>query len=260
MLESSSRASFDASKLVRILSQLVATERHVTHEHFSERLGRLIDFSGSIALSEAHSGRSKSDADASGNPGDDQTPISSQSASDRFLRARAAMVKNLIKRFVPPETHASIEEVMRSPFEEITEKSQAFPPYQAFYHAQQNEMAARVNRLQSDIREIAYGCSSEIATLAALDQALGDAIAARTRKFYAVIPQLLAKRFAQLQSADQTCDENAADAWLQVGGGYDQFCREMRDVLLAELDTRLQPVLGLVETIIEAEKDKVSHD
>ena len=43
-----------ASRLVRFLAELVDTNTTITHKHFTERLGQLIDFSDSVALSAAH--------------------------------------------------------------------------------------------------------------------------------------------------------------------------------------------------------------
>jgi hypothetical protein len=48
-------------------------------------------------------------------------------------------------------------------------------------------------------------------------------------------------------SATQQTDQPAL--WLQAGGWLAHFCQELHTVLLAELDLRLQPTLGLVEAL-----------
>lgn len=246
MLEPSFRASFGASKLIRYLSDLVNTDYHVAHVHFSERVGRLIDFSGSIALSEAHLRPPRQT--------DNANPAAQAGSSERFLRGRAAIVKNIIRCFVVPNRQGDGLDIARSPVEESTEKAQDFPPYHAFYVTQQLEMRARVNHLHGELRQLAFQGAAPLAALAALDQALGEAIATRTRQFYAVIPQLLAKRFEQIQQASQA-PAGEAVSWSAAGGGFDQFCREMQTVLLAELEIRLQPVLGLTEAMNDAQKE-----
>jgi hypothetical protein len=37
--------------------------------------------------------------------------------------------------------------------------------------------------------------------------------------------------------------------WMQPGGWLANFCRELQGVLLAELDLRLQPTVGLIEAL-----------
>ena len=73
--------------------------------------------------------------------------------------------------------------------------------------------------------------------LATLDAALDQMLSARASRLWLAGPQLMARRFEQLRQGGAE-----PDTWL------DEFGREMQQTQLAELDARLQPVLGLIET------------
>jgi hypothetical protein len=104
------------------------------------------------------------------------------------------------------------------------------------------------------VRESVSGFSPALAQLAALDTALGDPISAHTRRIFAVVPRLLQKRFEFLieqyrqASAGNQREQNL---WHQT---HAQFRSDMQGLLLAEIDTRLLPVLGLIEALDEHEE------
>jgi len=241
MTQNPPQLSLNASRLVRFLSDLAVSNVEISHEHFSERLGSLIDLSGSIKLSEAHSKLSRLAFEL--------TTDSTETVKASFLRVRASIVQSIIKSFIPGGPPSRI----RLPKPKVggsTEKTVAYEPYLKFYVAHQIDIHSRVQSLQSQVREAVSGLSPELAQLSALDAAVGDALAVRSRDFFAIVPRLLEKRFKQLHDEQQQ-DANNPDSWLQAGGGLEQFCSEMRGLLLAELEVRLQPVLGLVEAVNE---------
>ncbi|MBY0463914.1 MAG: DUF3348 domain-containing protein, partial [Burkholderiales bacterium] len=74
-------------------------------------------------------------------------------------------------------------------------------------------------------------------------------LGAREQKLLASLPLLLEQRFEQVCRADATVDEPAHS--VQPTGDATQgvalFLRDMRALLLAELDMRMQPARGLVD-------------
>ena len=67
----------------------------------------------------------------------------------------------------------------------------------------------------------------------------------------ATLPSLMEKRFNQLRKAylhTQPADDKPA-LWMQPGAWLARFCTELQTVLLAELDLRLQPAVGLLEAL-----------
>ena len=87
--------------------------------------------------------------------------------------------------------------------------------------------------------------SSQLARLSALDSALGDPLGSWSRQCFAAAPSLLGKRFIQLH---RQCCSTAGETgnWPLLLQG---FCTEMRETLLAEIDARLLPALGLIEAV-----------
>jgi hypothetical protein len=115
-----------------------------------------------------------------------------------------------------------------------------YEPYRRHYVAQQREMELRVGPLRAQLRaELALGAPNQ-RQLAALDAAFDDTLAEREARLLASVPLLLSKRFAHLRRVHEA---PASPAWLAT------FSHEVQTVLLAELDLRLQPALGLLEAL-----------
>ena len=78
-----------------------------------------------------------------------------------------------------------------------------------------------------------------------IDGALQAALADRERALLAGIPHLLERRFEALRRS--ATDD--APAWMLPGGWLASFRAELLALLEAELELRLQPVTGLMETL-----------
>lgn len=109
----------------------------------------------------------------------------------------------------------------------------------------QRQMEWMVPPLRMRVREAVASASPALRQLAALDAVWDQLLAAREQKLLATIPALLKHRFEQLRTTQPRPDEPAL--WRQAGGWLDRFDKEQQAVLLAELDLRLEPVIGLVE-------------
>ena len=95
--------------------------------------------------------------------------------------------------------------------------------------------------------------------LAALDAALDKALCERESKLLSTVPLLLRKRFEHLLKAHQqtlldTGHADKPDTWMKQGAWLARFCHELQTVLLAELDVRLQPTVGLIEALHNEKK------
>ncbi|EXI82488.1 MAG: hypothetical protein AW10_00596 [Candidatus Accumulibacter appositus] len=172
-----------------------------------------------------------------------------------FLTVRTKLVESIVNSFSHgagaswlgfPKVTAS------TPAEELT----SYKRYQQFYANQQREIALRINTLRANVRLAVSGRSSRLARLVVLDSGLDEAFSAPAQKLFAEVPRLLGKRFDDLyQSHLETIAGGEADddpqLWSQAGGWLAQFSGEMQEALLAELEARLQPVLGLMEALKE---------
>ncbi|MCP5163367.1 MAG: DUF3348 family protein [Hahellaceae bacterium] len=244
MNQTSSSLALNGSRLVRFLSDLNVSDVAVSHKHFIEKLGRFINITDSITLAHVLSrpvARAFEPDETAG-----------ETLKQTFVQARSAMVQTIAESFASAEGGARIRLPMLS-VEKLADAKTAYEPYHRFYAAHQREFEQKVAGLHTRIRDQAAGLSPQLAQLAELDRVLGNTLSGNFRKFYAVTPRLLGKRFECLLG-DYLPTAPSGDGyaeWIQPGGWLARFFREMNGVLLAELEVRLLPVLGLLEAVDE---------
>lgn len=251
MMPSSAPTALNSSRLVRFLSDIEVADVAVSHKHFTERLGQLIDLSDSVALSAAHGKLAKMKMDTPSAA----TPVASNEAViAEFIRVRTAAVQFIVSTFTPGEgvSWLSLPTVSSvTPEAELT----SYERYQLFYVNHQREIIFKLNKLRADTRSSVSAHSVRLAQLVALDTALDATLAVHTQKLFAGVPRLLGKRFQALyqqhQQAVTDLQSDDPQLWGEPGGWLDQFNREMQGLLLAELEVRLEPILGLVEALNE---------
>lgn len=129
-------------------------------------------------------------------------------------------------------------------------------PYHRYYLAHQRDMGAAIAPLRASVRAGLAQRAPALRQLAALDGVLDQALAPRERSLLATVPQLLGRHFEQLHQAHRSALPTPDDParWLQPGAWLHTFCQDMRVVLRAELELRLQPVAGLLEALNEVTK------
>jgi hypothetical protein len=115
-------------------------------------------------------------------------------------------------------------------------------------------MELQIRPLRSKARQALSAISEKLRLLATLDAALDQILSGRERQVLSGVPALLEMRFAHWLGAhqQQLVETGQADAparWTQPGGWLADFGNELKMVLLAELDLRLQPALGLLEAL-----------
>ena len=120
------------------------------------------------------------------------------------------------------------------------------------YLALQKQMSVRLGALRAQMRERLSGASPALQQLAALDAAMEQVVSAHEQRLWASLPLWLEKRHAQLRKAHAQLPDadGTADARLAVqqpGGWLFTFEQDMRALLLAEMQARLQPHRGLLE-------------
>jgi hypothetical protein len=119
-----------------------------------------------------------------------------------------------------------------------------FAAYRQRYGQCQLAMETQVVPLRRRLRSTLADRSPALAALAELDTVMEQVVGARERALRAGVGARLDPRFEQLRDAAGAPPPAAASRpapWLA------QFHQEMRRLLLAELDLRLQPVEGLLE-------------
>jgi hypothetical protein len=208
--------------LLRLLAQLGAVEAKAPRQAFAERLGQWLGWTDAIALSGA-----LNTAPAASPAAPAPRGAGAASAHDELERLRSALAHgiNTDRDLAPPKARA------RQPAIEPE-----FPHYRRRYLNRQQAMDMSIGALRSHLRATLAARSAPMAKLAAVDAVMEQVLGAQERRLLAGVPALLERHFEQLRLA-------ASATWL------DTFCQDLRGVLLAELDLRMQPLEGLLAAL-----------
>ena len=118
-----------------------------------------------------------------------------------------------------------------------------FAPHRQRYLGWQQAMDTTISPLRRKLRASLSAASPALARLAAVDAVMEKVIGARERTLLATVPAWLEQHFERVRIG-------APDRWREI------FCQDMREVLLAELDLRMQPVEGLLEALHESSPEQ----
>ena len=115
-------------------------------------------------------------------------------------------------------------------------------------------MEMSIRPLRFNIREALAKASPALEKLAGLDATLDKILRDRERQLLSKVPVLLRKRFEQLfrehqQKALESGQPDNPAGRAQAGGWLARFRNDMQALLLAELELRLQPAMGLIEAL-----------
>lgn len=252
------RISFNSSTFVRLLSDLAEADVAVSRQPFAERLGLWLDWTAAIPLSAALHASAPTPAMASDAASTQPDPsVAGTAAADAMARVRTELAQAIATDAVLT-ARASGGRQARPAAGVATDHGSDFLPYRRCYQAHQRLMQVRIAALRAQVREALADQSAALGTLAALDGVLDQALSARERSLLATVPSLLEARFARLHRAHLAAQARLPgsdcpapgpaqpappDAWLA------RACSEIQTVLLAEMDIRLQPVVGLVDAL-----------
>ncbi len=242
--------SLNGSRLIRLLTELVSPAPQHSFKDFGRRFGQLFALSDSIKLADMHGGLARTRFEPR-----QQAPGTIEA---EFLRVQKTIIDSLSRRFVDDSEQVSSRDMFPALRPQASpEQLSSYEPYQGFYVNLQRYMEREVHHLQSASRDAVAGLSPQLAQLVTIDTTLGDTLTAHSRKLLALVPQLLGQRFEFLRqqwpdNAEQAIAQDSCDTWLASGGWLHRFRLDTHDLLLAELDLRLQPILGLIEAANEA--------
>jgi hypothetical protein len=275
------RTHLSSSTLIRLLHEHAGAEGAEAKQTFAERLSQWLGWTDAIALSAVLNGSSTPAL------GGGSAAVPSTVAAGRFMPARAVLAEfDRVRtdlahaihtdRVIAPQPPAPVKAktTKRPPAQPQPADPPAAPPddpadftpCRRQLTAHQRTMTERIATLRADVRLALTNQSAALGQLAAVDAVMDDALAAREKHVLSLVPALLERRFDQLRRANPAAAEPAAasaaapadpgptaaavaapPAWRIACG------REMQDVLLAELDLRLQPVHGMIEALEQAQ-------
>jgi hypothetical protein len=241
------RRTFSSSRLVRLLGDLASAEVDVSRQDFAERLGLWLDVFDGITLHAAHQSIGMVDEQ----PLLDARLVRSVDLEEEFLRVRTALVKAIKSSSEFPGRGKRARTAVLEP-EVFTETDAGYAPHHQRYVDQQRHMALRIDALRAHVRQTITKSTPQLGQLASFDAVLDQLLGAREQKLLSMVPVLLERRFENWRKThqlgvDAAQQQNEPALSGQPGGWLDVFGKELEEVLLAELEVRLQPVAGLIE-------------
>jgi len=273
------RASLYSASLVRFLTEnaLLAPARQA--EDVGQKLGDWLDFRQAIALHGVLPPDTASAAQAAPLPAHVQRMalIAPEALARHVDKVRAQLVES-ITQGAPAGSGLTRIDMPAPVLDEPVEIKTAFEPYRRFVAAHQRQMDSTLRSLRAQLRLQLSKRASTGQQLAALDAAFGNILAEREAALLAKTSKLLEKRFVQALKAHMQVQAQAQPAALatETAATADGLAeapdasmddapidtpkadpstwlmplrQTLRQALLAELDTRLQPALGLLEAL-----------
>jgi hypothetical protein len=219
------RSTFGHSSLVRQLAAWTPAEAETPGMDVAERLSLWLNAFDAIGLQQAQQAIRQIRTAAAGSA--DAPPVPAEALSADLRRVRSALAGAIAQ---DPRTLALSPEGSK--------------PWQQRHLELQRQMEQMIQPLREHVRQALARVSPRLRQLAALDAVMAQALAAREQAVLPTVATLLERRFVQLRAqANGDGTSEGAATWLE------DFAGEWRQVLLAELDLRLQPVLGLIEAL-----------
>lgn len=223
-MQSPSRTTPSGPRFVRQLAQLAGTGTDAPTHPLSQLLSHWLEWKQAVALARVLDAPA---ADATGTVAGE-----TGDAADELAQARASLAQSIAR----DRAFAAPPDGPRPPFE--------WTYFQQRHMALQHLLESGTGRLRESLRRRLAARSPALARLAAVDAVMEQSLARPTRSLLARATPVLEHRFRELSPENQEASASAgAPAWL------DSFRHDMRELLLAELDIRLQPAEGLLAAL-----------
>ena len=165
-------------------------------------------------------------------------------------KVRTALEQSILQGAAPGSGWSRIE-LPRAELGEPMDPQTAFEPYRRYLNAHQRQMAAVISTLRQQVRGQVSKLPA-LQALAALDAQFESILNDRETMWLGKVTPMLEKRFHQAlkQHLKNQTEAPAQATTLRASNAPDWLTpmrQQLQNALLAELDTRLQPTLGLLE-------------
>ncbi|WP_416548639.1 DUF3348 family protein [Limnohabitans sp. DCL3] len=245
------RTHLNSSRLTRFLTENAMLNAAPVADDIGPRLGDWLHFRHAIAL---HGVLNPEQPFAAATPAHlRRAGTMTAEALTRYVEKVQAQLEQSIAQGAPPGSGLARIDMPPAEMDEPIEPQTAFEPYRRFYTAHQRQMETSIQTLRSQVRRQLGHRSPCLQQLAALDAAFENILSERETVLLAKVSKLQEKRFAQalnqhLKKQAEAMEAGAvANADLSVSAWLLPLRQAMRTALQAELDTRMQPVWGLLE-------------
>lgn len=223
------RPGLNGSVLVDLLTRMGVAEGPSSRPSFVDGLERWLGWTDAIALSAVLGAREPGPLPPSpGAPGPDV-------ARKTLARLQASLLRRIEQ-------------------DGLADDDTEFTSWRRHALEVRQAMQAELAPLRAQLRAALSAGGISQRRLAALDAVLEQALAPREQAALSALPAWLHKRFEQGRPAqpEGTGTPATARPWLQA------FRQDMRRLLQAELELRLQPLLGLLEAMGTSDPDNAS--
>lgn len=239
------RTRLNSSRLVGVLAGWAGAEVAESRLPLGDRLGQWLDFKDAIALyavlNEPLAARPSVEAGAA-----------DAALLHDFERIRGELLAALDGEPLPTPGQP-LSRLQLAARDACLDGVADVGPLQRYCLARQRDMSTAIAPLRAQARAVLAARSPALRQLAALDGVMEQALAARERSLLGNLPARLARRFGERLDAHRAAlPAGAADdpsSWLAPGGWLAGVCADLQTLLRAELDLRLQPVAGLIESL-----------
>lgn len=234
-----------------MLSDMSVLETVEAGNDFAEKLGLWVGFDDAIILRAAHNDLHAGQADM---PSRHQC-VARDAIGKEITRVRTNLVQAIAKR--PPASGAGARIRIGVPIPNAGvsfQDTNAYGAYRGYHLAHQREIERHVRPLRAKVRSVLAMSSPALRKIADMDAAFDRIFSERESELLSTIPSLMEKRFKQLQRLHQLTQvdirtEDSPSMWMTAGGWLARFCGELQNVLIAEVDFRLQPAEGLMDAL-----------
>ncbi|CAB3929912.1 DUF3348 domain-containing protein [Achromobacter insolitus] len=266
MLQAPQRTGLSGPTLIRLLTRLTDVDVPQSRQSLSDHLSQWLGWTDAIALSAALNTSPPVIA-----PG---ARMFSSAEERECARVRTTLADAIASDTAATAAKRPVPGQAPAPAKQLAALAEADADYANFrqrYLSLQHTMETAVGNLRSRLRGMVAAKNGEMTRLAVVDAIMDRALLPKERALFGAIPRLLQGHFDRLREAeaaalaaaqaeaeaqaeseaapDGEADETPAPTAVTPGAWLDTFRNDMRSVLLAELDVRLQPVEGLLATL-----------
>jgi hypothetical protein len=251
------RAHFNSSRLTRYLTENGMIAAVSAADDVGQKLGDWLNFRQAIAL---HCVLNPVQQPTVPEPAHQRRAgLMTAEALTRHVAKVRAQLEQSITEGAPSGTGLTRIDMPPAELDEPIEPKTAFEPYRRFYVAHQRQMETSVQTLRSQVRGQLSKGAPRLKQLVSLDAAFENSLSERQALLLGKVAKLHEKRFTQaLKKHIQQLSNPQTEAMAEGSAAASATAanashwllplrQALRTALLAELDTRLQPVLGLLE-------------
>ena len=245
------RTPLTGSSFVRTVAALDAAPAPAAPDSFAQRLAHWFDWTHAFSLSAALGDAADRSDDPAGVPGFGGR--AALAADEReCARVRAALAKAIADA---PAGGPEPRRIGRPLAGSVapTDMPADFATYRQRYTKCQLAMETQIVPLRRRLRTSLADRSPALAKLAELDTVMEQVVGAQERALLATLGARLEPCFDRLRGVPEDAPIGTPSP---PGPWLDRFRQEMRTLLLAELDLRLQPVEGLLEASRKSISDR----